>query len=423
MINNQTISLKHSAWFGDHDCEIGFPSTWSISVYEPSIREAMLKSDVVSEIRNVVDTTAACYRTRSGKVAVITDDLTRPTPTDELLSTFLPMLVDAGVPAQKILVVTGGGTHAPLDQQGLVRKLGSWVCDNFRVSSHNPHKHLINCGRSSNGTPILLNQEVYACSTRVGIGGVYPHALAGFGGGSKLILGFCGFRTIANLHYGFSGSKLGGEIENPFRAELRAIGQHLKLDAFVNVLVNKDRKIAKLFTGDIDESHSRAIRACRALYCVPAPDDADVVVASTYPFDTMFLFSKKGWWPTGIAKPSAARVIIGGFPAGLGFHGLHPMRLSRQAKIRHKCFVMLQLNRMRMLRCLLDSAKSPFQPKTKKTNVEKKPLMFQPHANSALAGFDIETDWKCVLGRITAQFGDTPKRVVVYSCSPLLFVG
>ena len=58
----------------------------------------------------------------------------------------------------------------------------------------------------------------------MGIGGVYPNYTAGFGGGSKLVLGVLGYRSIKDLHFRHRGMGWGRHEEgDPLRTDLNEI--------------------------------------------------------------------------------------------------------------------------------------------------------------------------------------------------------
>ncbi|RLI00175.1 hypothetical protein DRO38_06870 [Candidatus Bathyarchaeota archaeon] len=61
---------------------------------------------------------------RAKRPLIIVDDLTRPTPTSQILEALIPWLMDRGVFPEDLTVIVALGTHAPLDERQLEVKLG-----------------------------------------------------------------------------------------------------------------------------------------------------------------------------------------------------------------------------------------------------------------------------------------------------------
>ena len=93
------------------------------------------------------------------------------------------------------------GAHGSPGAHAFAKKLGVEAAALCKPHAHHCQRNLVNMGRTSFGTPVLVNKAVADSDFLVGIGGIYPNHTAGFGGGSKLALGVLGFRSIATLHY------------------------------------------------------------------------------------------------------------------------------------------------------------------------------------------------------------------------------
>ena len=59
-----------------------------------------------------------------------------------------------------------------------------------KAENHEPYNKnaLIDLGRTSFGTPVLVNRRAYECDIHIQIGKVEPHEFAGFSGGRKSVL-------------------------------------------------------------------------------------------------------------------------------------------------------------------------------------------------------------------------------------------
>ena len=84
---------------------------------------------------------------------------------------------------------------------------------------------LVALGRTSFGTPVLVNRLVAGSDYVLGIGGVCPQHSTGFGGGAKLALGVLGRRSIRQLHYGHPSMSGALDVDNDFRRDLGEIAR------------------------------------------------------------------------------------------------------------------------------------------------------------------------------------------------------
>lgn len=417
----QSATLRHSAWFGDREYQLTFPENWNVSLWGPKPQKELSDQDIVSRLSETVRAASMSYNTRPGVISIATDDITRPTPTDRILPLLLNLLKQAGIPGDSLRVVTGGGTHACMGDDLLRVKLSDWICDHFVTSSHNPYKDGIRLGKTQNGTPIYINREVAKASFKISIGGVFPHALAGFGGGDKSVLGICGFGTIANLHYRFTGSRLGGETSNPFRNELAEIRTRVGMDASINVIIDETRKITEVFAGDFLAAHGAAVAYSRNIFEVPAPSDADLCIIDTYPFDTMFHFSKKAWWPSKFAPPNAMIVTLGGYPLGAGHHGLHPVLKGLSAKLKHKAYVMSWLPVSLTAKMLLNAIGNKINNRKLKLKPQRQTIHFRSHHGDHVPIAEFQLSWSDLTCHVQKSKGNGKLQASLYRCAPLLF--
>jgi hypothetical protein len=165
---------------------------------------------------------------------------------------------------------------------------------------------------------------------KIGIGGITPHDSAGFSGGSKILVpGVAGTQTARYLHDFLKGARFrGGSIDNEFRQELDIITGELGLNFIVNVILNHQRQIAHLFAGDRVLAHREGARVAAKLFAVSPPNDVQIVIANTYPFDVNLWFVPWGTWPLMSAASEVTKVAIADGSQGAGSHRLKPTELS-----------------------------------------------------------------------------------------------
>jgi len=420
----QKLTLRHSAWYDDREITLQFPVSWQVVRHSLPERTALTESEQRERLEPFVDRLLAGRDPGALSVAAVVDDISRPTQVGPVLEIVLGRMQQAGVDAGRMTVVTAGGTHVPMSETLLRRKLGDAVCDRYRVQAHNPYKDLVARGRTGRGTPILVNRVVAEADLKLGIGGVFPHSPAGFSGGAKIMLGVAGFKTIARVHYRARGTTLGGSVDNPFRGELVEVARSVGLDASISLAMNTRRETVEIFAGDLIEAHGRAVGEYAKLHRVPPPGEADIVIACTYPFDTALVYSKKGWWPVTSARPGASGVVVGSYPSGAGWHGLHPMTRSRGEFLKHKLFVATQLPMSNLWRM---AAGRFSRTRAAHAGGQAEPaerILFRPDSSGEIDpsyGVKFETDWSQLVERLVRKHGDGPLKVAVYDSAPLQY--
>lgn len=130
-----------------------------------------------------------------GKTVLIINDVTRPTPTGEILRPVAEIL------ESRMEIIVATGTHRPVNE---IEKnnLLEGLFPGDRWSSHDCDANdLVSFGETSRGTPVLLNRSVAQADTIIAVNSVEPHYFAGFTGGRKSILpGVSGRKAIVLNH-------------------------------------------------------------------------------------------------------------------------------------------------------------------------------------------------------------------------------
>jgi nickel-dependent lactate racemase len=276
-------------WYGDTELEIDFPNSWQVTVCymkghnAPSLSE----NSIIKAFHNPIGTKPIKELAKGKKeVVVIFDDLSRPTPTAQIIPYVLEELAAAGVPSDNIRFIAATGAHGSMNGIDFRKKLGDEVLGRFLVYNHNPYENCTPLGSTSRGTPISINSEVMSCDFKIGIGCIIPNLLTGFGGGSKIILpGVASIETIEANHsrLGLSPTIGIGKYEgNLVKQDIDEAARMAELDVKVDVILNLKREITALFVGDPIEEHVVGVNLAKEHYATDAVDDADIVVANCY---------------------------------------------------------------------------------------------------------------------------------------------
>jgi len=286
---SKVVRVPQLAWYGDTEVEIDFPDSWEVTVCRmhghdtPSlgadgIREAFCNPIGAKTIKELA----------KGKkeVAILFDDLARPTPSATLIPYVLEELAAAGIPDDNIRFVAAIGAHGTMNGIEFRKKLGDEVLGRFLVFNHNPYENCTPLGMSSQGTPVSINSEVMSCDLKIGIGSIVPHPSSGFGGGSKIILpGVASIDTIwANHTRAWLSPTIGiGRCEgNIMKQDMDEVARMAGLDIKIDVILNLKREITALFVGDPIEEHIEGVKLAKKHYATDMVTNFDIVVANCY---------------------------------------------------------------------------------------------------------------------------------------------
>ncbi|MBS1876736.1 MAG: nickel-dependent lactate racemase [Acidobacteria bacterium] len=284
--------------WGADTIDVDLPPEWSVAgVFEPNplppaadpdeaVRQALCSPIGSPELVELAR--------RAGKVAIVVDDLSRPTPARLLMTHIVAELEAAGLPRSAITVVTALGTHRAMSQDDLARKIGREWADTLAWENHNyadAARHTV-LGTTRRGTPVALNSTVCAADLVILVGVIEPHVSASFGGGYKnLIPGVADARTIGATHtlnltpatFNMTGRPC---EENPMRLDLEEAGAMLRAPVFiVNVVLDRWLRVVRVVAGHPVRAHREGVKTCAALCGVRIPRLADVVLTTSYPMD------------------------------------------------------------------------------------------------------------------------------------------
>lgn len=285
-------------WGTDGELEFELPRGWRLSgIVEPSMPS--IAEDVTGELaRALAEPTGSpplselCRGRRT--VAVVVDDISRPTPAHLFIGSLLEDVTRAGIAKEDITLVTGTGTHRAMTTEEMEAKVGRDVAGGFRWINHDCRDagRLVRLGRTTRGTPVDINRAVAEADVIILVGTIEPHPHAGFGGGYKNVLpGVAGNDTIGRNHllsatrenYGMVGWE---PEDNPMRLDIEEAGEMLRGACFmVNTVLSPDLRVSRIVAGHPVKAHREGVAYSRDLYGVEVESRADVVISSSHPMD------------------------------------------------------------------------------------------------------------------------------------------
>jgi len=296
----------YSVHYGKREEVFDIPDNFRVNVIHsnPTTPVADMKAGVLAALAAPIG--APPFREvfgRGDRVVIVVSDVTRLwVRSDVLVPTLLDELNAVGIPDGDVAVVFATGDHRGQTAEEHRLIVGDEALRRVRVHDHDCQAaDLVDLGRSSRGTPILLNRMVYEAPKLILTGGISYHLLAGFGGGRKSVApGTAGYATIQGNH-GLALKAGPGEIGagamagNPVAADMDEICALAAPDFLLNVVVNEYKEFVGIVAGHWREAHAAGTRMVEEAFGVPIREKADVVVASCggYPKDIQLYQSIK----------------------------------------------------------------------------------------------------------------------------------
>ncbi len=333
---------EYSLKYGESEVKFTLPEGLETYIIEPNS---------VSPLENVEEHVyQAAWRLREivkpgRKIALIADDITRPTPTWQILPPLLNAFNKMGVPDRDIRLIVALGTHRAMREDELRKKYGEALerVEVVQPDFRDPAK-LVKMGVMPNGSPIEVNTEIGRSDLAIGVGMITPHHVAGFSGGSKIILpGVSGEKTVGEFHLlsaRLRRSFLGSE-RNQVRDLMDLVAERAKLRGLLDVVVDGRGRVTWVGAGSFQEVYREGVKEARRVYEVKAPGNLDLVIASSYPADIEFWQAHKSIFPADmILRDGGTLILVTPCPEGVAqthpevveLTGLTPQEIDERVK-------------------------------------------------------------------------------------------
>jgi len=239
--------------------------------------------------------------TRTGTVAVVFPDLTRPMPNTTVLPPLLAELERAGAGPERVVLLCATGTHRQATPAEMAALVGADIVSRYRIHDHDSDDGDHVAVGSVDGTPVLLDRRYVEADLRIVTGFVEPHFFAGWSGGPKgACPGLAATSTILEAHAPAriadprsTWLTTGGNPVHEFVSAAASLcAPHLSVD----VTIDRRRRLTGVFAGTLPDSH-RAACAFAARHVVqPVDGRFDVVLTSNggHPLDRNLYQAVKG---------------------------------------------------------------------------------------------------------------------------------
>lgn len=321
------IELK----YGDEVIEIQLPDSVDVTILEPQKRDPVSAiPQALHEALNKTDEVQQSFRPCYDKdvtVAIAIPDETRALPTSEIVACLYDWIFTAipGLKPGQVTIVIGCGLHPMDDPEAVDRLLPAHIIHDCRVIVHDAFESpVIDCGRTSKGTPVHINEGFASADYKLVVGQIEPHQIVGFTDGvSGMIIGCCSETTIEHNHSLMFNkyAQVGVLPNNPVREDLDEAGRMIGIDLAVDVVLAPNKDVVEILAGQPADNLRKGAKIAADLYGVGLEEKFDIVVASCggYPKDICLYQAQKGLnLASQAVRPGGHILLLAALPKGVG---------------------------------------------------------------------------------------------------------
>lgn len=218
-------------------------------------------------------------------VAIVVNDITRPVPTELMLTAIIEELALSGIKTEQVTVIVALGNHEMPTEEELKSMIGVWY-SRLTVVCHDCYDKdtLTYVGETTRNMPVYVNKHYADASLKILTGMITPHQSAGFSGGRKSVVpGIAGIETL-QTHHSFPirpEEPVMGIIEgNVFHEEAVAAARLAGADFIVNVIKNFQNEVVDVVAGDLVKAHMHGVHICEKSWIRKVDHRYDVVFVS-----------------------------------------------------------------------------------------------------------------------------------------------
>jgi len=220
--------------------------------------------------------------------AVAVSDITRPVPykgENGILLPLLKRLKSSGIQKQNIKIIVATGMHRPSTEDEKVEMYGKDIVEQYMILDHDCENNdlLEDIGKTRRGTHVYVNRDFYFSDLKIATGLVESHFFTGISGGRKSICpGLVDVKTIQKFHgpvFLEDPNATNLVLEgNPCHEEAVEVAETVGVDFIVNVNLNKDLQLSRIFTGDLIEANMNAYEVIKGYAEIPLDHEFDIVL-------------------------------------------------------------------------------------------------------------------------------------------------
>ncbi len=211
-----------------------------------------------------------------------------------------------------------------MSEDEIAKKFGKEISRQYPLLNHawwDPSQ-LAHLGETEKGTPIFVNRLAQKTDLMIGIGQIVPHRVSGFSGGGNIVQpGISGEETTGKTHWlsaQFRGRDILGKIENPVKEEIERIALKAGLKWIINTIQDGTGRMVDAVAGDPILAYRKGGARSLQVYQAELPQDADIVVADSHPYDSELWLASKGIYASELAvKQDGVTILVSPCPEGV----------------------------------------------------------------------------------------------------------
>ncbi len=253
-------------------------------------------------------------------VAIAVSDNTRPVPyhcedDGNILTPILSRLERAGVIRENIKIIIGTGTHAPTSELWKKKTFGEKVFNNYQLIDHECNsKDLISIGEVM-GVPVKIDNNFIQADVHIVTGLVESHFMAGASGGRKAVCpGMVNLETTQVFHGPeFMANENADNLifkNNPCHEFALEVAKRVRVDFNVNVLINGEHQVCGIYTGDLEQSHNKAVEQLKSFSLIDIDKEYDIVLTHGGKGAVNHYQAVKGAWGAMPALKEGGHIIL-----------------------------------------------------------------------------------------------------------------
>ena len=337
--------MKVTLAYGKTGLEVDLPEGVRVDIVRPRHGEALpdQAEAVCSALRHPLGVRPLRELVKpTDRVAIVCNDVTRPTP----YRTILPVLLEelSHVPPEAMVLLLATGTHRPNTPGELRAMFGAEIVERFRIVQNDAYDRDAHAlvGTTASGNEVWIHKEYLRCDVRILTGFIEPHFFAGFSGGGKACMpGMAAFETIQRNHCARNmdhpRATWAVTRGNPIWEGIREATLLAGPPFLLNVTLNRDKQITGVFAGDLDPAHERGCALVKQHAMIPVRNPYDIVLTSNagFPLDLNLYQAVKGMSAAAqIVKQGGAIIVAADCWDGIPEHGRYKRLLFESASPR-----------------------------------------------------------------------------------------
>jgi nickel-dependent lactate racemase len=266
---------------------IKIPEKANVTVLQPEampVRETL--ADMTDHALHNARFIAQLRKRNPSRIAIVIPDETQPVPVETLLPNITQQLFQAlpHMEPTSVTIIIGNGLQPPPNRDMIDKILSSTMVRRCNVVVHVPDDaRMKDFGMTRRGTPVRINAALGEADFKVVIGLIEPHQYVGFTGGAKEAVIGCGSAETIRQNHRLIQERPTHRRHvdgHPMREDIDEAGRRIGIDFAVNVVLNTDEQVVRVFAGAPNAVLEQGAETCAAVYGLELEKKFDIVLAS-----------------------------------------------------------------------------------------------------------------------------------------------